>query len=280
MNGTLWIVATPIGNLNDISARARDILTRADLIAAEDTRVTRRLLSALGISARLVSLHEHNERKAAGSLVEKLLAGESIALVSDAGTPLISDPGFRLVRMAREKGIVVSPVPGPSAAVAALSVSGLPTDRFWFEGFLPPRAAARRKRLETLAGISATLVFYEASRRLPDTLENMSGVFGPDRPAVLARELTKQHETVLDGTLESVLESVRRDPEQQLGESVIVVGGSAHAADTTDAESLARELIGELPPARAARILGRVTGLSRKEAFALVEHLKGPGTED
>lgn len=275
--GTLWIVATPIGNLGDISARAREILGGADLIAAEDTRVTRRLLSALGISGRLVSLHEHNERGVAASLVDKLLAGGDIALVSDAGTPLISDPGFRLVRAAREKGVTVSPVPGACAAIAALSVSGLPTDRFWFEGFLPPRAGARQKRLEALAAISATLVFYEASRRLPDTLKDLAGVLGADRPAVLAREMTKQHETIFDGTLEMVLDAVRRDPDQRLGESVIVVGGGRHTGADVSTEALARALIPELPPARAARVLSQVTDLSRKGAFALIEHLKSGG---
>ena len=274
--GVLYVVATPIGNLADISQRALEILADVDLIAAEDTRHSRRLLGRYGIATRLVALHEHNERGAVGGLVEKLEHGGRVALISDAGTPLISDPGFRLVREARRAGIDVVPVPGPCAAICALSVAGLPTDRFVFEGFLPARSAARRARLQVLASETRTLVFYEAGRRMAACLDDLCVAFGDERPAVLARELTKLHETVLDADLTTLARRVATDPEQCLGESVLLVGG-APEPDSADAES-ARQLIEVLldeglPVSRAAAIAARVTGQSKRAVYALAQAL-------
>ena len=214
---TLHVVATPIGNLADLSPRALDTLRTVAAICAEDTRHTRQLLAHFGIEQSLVALHEHNEDEMAGRLVARLLAGESLALVSDAGTPLVSDPGFRLVRAAREAGVRVSPVPGASALVAALSVAGLPSDRFVFEGFLPAKSGARRARLSALAGEPRTLLFYESSHRIEDTLADCVAAFGAERQAVVARELTKLFETVLDGTLAELHARVVADANQRRG---------------------------------------------------------------
>src|SRR5688500_7055907 len=203
-SGCLFVVATPIGNLGDLSTRALDTVKSVSAICAEDTRHTRQLLAHFGVERPLLALHEHNEDEIAQRLVVRLLAGESLALVSDAGTPLVSDPGFRLVRAARAAGIKVSPLPGPSALIAALSVAGLPSDRFVFEGFLPAKAGARRERLSALAAETRTLVFYESAHRIEETLVDAAAVFGAQRLATIARELTKLFETVLDGTLEDL----------------------------------------------------------------------------
>lgn len=267
--GRLWVVATPIGNLDDLSPRAQETLRRAALIAAEDTRHSAPLLARYGISTRLVALHEHNERDEAERLVARLQAGEDIALISDAGTPLVSDPGFRLVRAARAAGIPVSPVPGACAAIAALSVAGLPSDRFVFEGFLPAKSGARRERLAELAGEARTLVFYESSHRVRECLDDMAAVFGPERPAVLARELTKLFETVLDGTLAELVARVAADPNQERGEFVLLIGGRPEQEDARLAEgrrvfALLRE---ELPPARAAKLAAAISGAPRKALY-------------
>lgn len=267
--GRLWVVATPIGNLDDLSPRAQETLRRAALIAAEDTRHSAPLLARYGISTRLVALHEHNERDEAERLVARLRAGEDIALISDAGTPLVSDPGFRLVRAARFAGIPVSPVPGACAAIAALSVAGLPSDRFVFEGFLPAKSGARRERLAELAGEARTLVFYESSHRVRECLDDMAAVFGPGRPAVLARELTKLFETVLDGTLAELVARVAADPNQERGEFVLLIGGRPEQEDARLAEgrrvfALLRE---ELPPARAAKLAAAISGAPRKALY-------------
>lgn len=268
--GTLWVVATPIGHLGDLSARAREVLGRVGLIAAEDTRRTAQLLLHYGIRTRVVALHEHNESSVAPSLVTRLLAGEDLALVSDAGTPLLSDPGFVLVRMAREAGVRVAPVPGPSALMAALSVSGLPIARFVFEGFLPVKPGARRARLAALAGESRTLVFYEAPHRLKELLEDLEAAFGAQRPAVLARELTKLHETVLDGTVGTLLARVRTDADQSRGEIVVLVAGNeANEAEVlASGKRLYQLLSAELAPARAARVAAEFTGAPRKALYA------------
>ncbi|NLC61327.1 MAG: 16S rRNA (cytidine(1402)-2'-O)-methyltransferase [Gammaproteobacteria bacterium] len=267
--GTLHVVATPIGNLGDLSPRAQETLRDVAAICAEDTRHTRRLLAHFGIEAELVALHEHNEQQQAGRLVERLQAGESLALVSDAGTPLVSDPGFRLVRAAREAGIRVSPVPGPSALVAALSVAGLPSDRFVFEGFLPAKAGGRRERLQQLAGEPRTLIFYESSHRIAETLEDMAQAFGPHRHAALARELTKLFETVLDGPLSALAERVRKDPDQRKGEFVLVVEGAGEDGEAVLAEG--RRVYGllaaHLPPSKAARLAADLTGAPRKALY-------------
>ncbi len=268
--GRLWVVATPIGNLEDLSERAKRVLCDVALIAAEDTRHSAGLLTRVGSHAKTVALHEHNEREQCDRLVEQLLAGSDIALISDAGTPLISDPGFRLVRAARAAGIVVSPVPGASAAIAALSVAGLPSDRFVFEGFLPSRSSARRERLQALIAESRTLIFYESSHRIVDSLTDMATVFGATRDAVIARELTKLYETVLDGPLQSLLARVTADPNQQRGEFVVLVAG----AEGDDADNVLAEgrrvfalLRDELPPARAAKLAAAITGAPRKALY-------------
>ena len=270
--GTLWIVATPIGNLDDLSSRAAQTLARVAVVAAEDTRTSRRLF-ADSQPPEMVSVHEHNEATVAARLIEKLAQGDDIALVSDAGTPLISDPGYRLVAAAHEAGIPVRTVPGPCAAVAALSVAGLPSDRFWFEGFLPARAGQRRSRLQALAGMPATMIFYAPARDLPGIVTDMADVLGKARLATLGRELTKLHETVHRSTLAELADWISADPDQQRGEAVVVVAGNPESAPSISPEALARELARELPPSRAAKVLGRLTGMSRKEAWHLIESI-------
>ena len=270
--GRLWVVATPIGNLDDLSGRAAEILREVPLVAAEDTRHSAPLLARVGSRARTVALHEHNEREQAARLVESLLQGNDIALISDAGTPLVSDPGFRLVRAAREAGILVSPVPGPCAAIAALSVAGLPSDRFVFEGFLAARASARRERLGALVAESRTLIFYESGHRIVDALKDMREVFGDQREGVVARELTKIFETVLDAPLGELVERVEADANQQRGEFVVLVAGaSGEAADATLAEGrrVFALLCEEMSPAHAARMAARITGAPRKQLYSV-----------
>ncbi len=268
--GCLHVVATPIGNREDISDRARRILAQADIVAAEDTRHTGRLLSAWGIETTLVSVHEHNERERVAGLVERLRAGAAIALVSDAGTPAISDPGYRLVVAAHAAGIAVVAIPGASAVVAALVASGQPTDRFVFEGFLPARRAARRQRLEALAGEQRTLVLFESGHRIVAALRDLAAAFGGARSATLARELTKAHETVRKDTLDGLAHWVAADDNQRRGEIVLVVAGTkvapGDAAEITLATAL-EALLGELPPARAAAVAARLTGVPRREAY-------------
>jgi len=267
--GCLFVVATPIGNLADISARALEVLQTADVIAAEDTRHTRGLLQHFGINRPLLSLHEHNEDAQAPQLLERLLGGERVALVSDAGTPLISDPGFPLVRACREAGVDIVPVPGPSALVAALSVAGLPTDRFRFEGFLPRKATARRDCLRGLEAETATLVFYESSHRVLETLGDMVEVLGGGRYAVLARELTKLHETVLFGDLNTLLAKVRADENQRKGEFVLMLAGAV-ARSTDSGQDLDRclgVLLDELPLKQAARLAAKLSGVKRNAAY-------------
>jgi len=275
--GTLFVVATPIGNLGDLSPRAREVLAGVDLVAAEDTRVTGRLLSHFGIKQRQMTLHEHNEESQAQELVALLKAGRSIALVSDAGTPLVSDPGFNLIRTVRAAGINVIPIPGPSALLAALSVSGLPTDRFCFEGFLPSRGAARRQRLEELVDEPRTLVFYEAVHRVVDSVNDMSGVFGADRPATLGRELTKLHEQTISASLGDLAEQLGDGRIPRKGEFVLVVAGSGRppaAAHDVDADALLRELMAVLPGRQAVAIAGRLLGANRNALYQRMLDLK------
>jgi 16S rRNA (cytidine1402-2'-O)-methyltransferase len=267
-SGRLYVVGTPIGNLDDITLRALQVLREADHIAAEDTRHSRILLQRHGVDRPLLALHEHNEERQAPALVERLRQGESIALISDAGTPLLSDPGFRLVRLAAEAGIEVVAVPGPSALTAALSIAGLPTDRFLFEGFLPAKAAARRKTLSGLGAETRTMVFFESSHRIQESLADLAAAFGTGRPAALCRELTKQFETVLRGTLSELGERVARDPDQRRGEFVLLVGGSeATATQLPQALQLAAELQPLLGASQAARIAANCFGLPRRELY-------------
>ena len=272
---TLHVVATPIGNLGDLSPRAQQVLREVAAVCAEDTRRSGQLLAHFGIGTPLLALHEHNEQQLAERLVARLLGGEALALVSDAGTPLVSDPGYRLVRAARAAGIRVSPVPGPSALIAALSVAGLPSDRFTFEGFLPAKASARRERLAALAGEPRTLVFYESSHRIEESLADLRAAFGDDRPAVLARELTKLFETVLDGTLADLHARVAADADQRKGEFVLVVQGVGEDADAKLAEGrrVHAVLARQLPPSTAAKLAAEITGAPRKALY-------GAGSDD
>lgn len=266
---TLYVVATPIGNLGDLSPRAQQVLREVAAVCAEDTRRSGQLLAHFGISTPLLALHEHNEQQVAQGVVARLLDGQSLALVSDAGTPLVSDPGYRLVRAARAAGVRVSPVPGPSALIAALSVAGLPSDRFCFEGFLPARASARRERLAALAGEPRTLVFYESSHRIGESLADLCAAFGDARPAVLARELTKLFETVLDGTLAGLHARVLDDADQRKGEFVLVVQGVGEDADAVLAEGrrVHAILARQLPPSAAAKLAAEITGAPRKSLY-------------
>ncbi|MEW9625600.1 16S rRNA (cytidine(1402)-2'-O)-methyltransferase [Rhodanobacter geophilus] len=267
--GCLWVVATPIGHRDDFSARAIATLREVAVIAAEDTRHSKPLLLHHNIATPLVALHEHNEREVVDAIVRRLQGGESVALISDAGTPLISDPGFRLVRAARAAGIRCAPVPGACAAIAALSVAGLPSDRFVFEGFLPPKSAARRARLQELAGEPRTLIFYESSHRVAESLDDMRAVFGGEREAVLARELTKMFETVIGEPLAQLAGRVASDPDQQRGECVILVAGRGEEADAKLAEGrrIFAILRDELPPAKAAKLAAAISGAPRKALY-------------
>jgi 16S rRNA (cytidine1402-2'-O)-methyltransferase len=267
--GTLFVVATPIGNLEDISARALRILAEVALIAAEDTRTSRVLLDRFAIATPVRAVHEHNEAAQVAGLVERLRAGDSIALISDAGTPLVSDPGFRLVAAARAAGVPVLPVPGACAAIAALSVAGLASDRFCFEGFLPAKAPARRARLAQFVAEPRTMVFYESSHRIVDCLADLVATFGPERKAVLARELTKRFETVLGEDLGSIAARVDADPHQQRGEFVLVLAGNPapEGAALVEGRRLYAVLARELPPSRAARVAAELSGAPRRALY-------------
>lgn len=267
--GCLYVVATPIGNLSDISARARDVLAQADLICAEDTRHTRQLLHALGLDRPLLALHDHNESDRVQQVLAQLQSGKSIALVSDAGTPLISDPGYRIVRELRAAGIQISPIPGACAAIAALSIAGIASDRFSFEGFLPAKASARRERLQKLAGETRTLVFYESSHRIEESLADMLNAFGASREAVLARELTKLFETVLDGTIAGILEKVAADANQRKGEFVLIISGAPEDddADLREGKRLYSKLVEYMKPSQAAKVAAEISGAPRKALY-------------
>tara|TARA_R110001599_G_scaffold65838_2_gene185914 strand:- start:168055 stop:168894 length:840 start_codon:yes stop_codon:yes gene_type:complete len=262
----LYVVATPIGNLGDLSARAVSVLQQADIIAAEDTRHSQRLLQHYAISTPLMAYHDHSDNRAVNKISTCLASGGSVALVSDAGTPLISDPGYRLVRAMQDQGFMVVPVPGACAAVAALSASGLATDRFLFEGFLPSRAGARENRLAELTHETATLIFYEAPHRVVACLEAMIDAFGAGREAVLAREVTKTFETIRRSTLADLRDFVAGDSNQQKGEMVLLVAGSR--ADNTEVTAeiagLLLRLAQELPAKTAAAVVADYTGLRKK----------------
>tara|TARA_Y100001960_G_scaffold314484_1_gene378736 strand:+ start:1382 stop:2302 length:921 start_codon:yes stop_codon:yes gene_type:complete len=267
--GTLYVVATPIGHLGDISFRAGQVLHDADVIIAEDTRHTLGLLNHLGVDApRLISLHEHNEARQVSRIVALLQSGERAALVSDAGTPLISDPGYRLVNKAKALDLPVVAVPGPSAVTAALSISGLPTDRFVFEGFLPARGEARRTRLQSLISETRTLVFFESPKRVQDTLVDIANIFGEDRQVAFCRELTKRFESVERASARELSTRLRELPERIKGEIVLVVSGTTAppTAKPIDENLLVELLVGVLPPRKASEIAARLTG-GRKNDF-------------
>jgi len=269
--GTLYVVATPIGNLDDLSPRARAVLAKTDVIAAEDTRHTRGLLSSISAESRLIAYHEHNEEQRVPELLARLAAGESVALVSDAGTPLISDPGWRLVRAAQAAGFAVVPVPGACAAIAALCAAGLPTDRFVFEGFLPRRDGPRDERLAELKRERRTLVFYEAVHRISATLAAFVAAFGGERRAAIARELTKVHEQIVVGTLAEL--HARLDAEiPLLGEFVIVVAGDTSEApvDFDEAQRVYALLAAEVEPGAALKLTAAITGLARNDLYRLL----------
>jgi 16S rRNA (cytidine1402-2'-O)-methyltransferase len=269
----LYVVATPIGNLDDISLRALKVLAGVAVIAAEDTRRTRILLSRHGLNRPMVALQEHNEEQQAPGLIERVSRGDSVALVSDAGTPLLSDPGYRLVKLAVSAGIEVVAVPGASSITAALSICGLPTDRFIFEGFLPSRQAVRLKRLSELLTEKRTMVFFESSHRIRESLADMQEVFGEDRPLAVCREMTKQFETVIRGSVSQVRHEVDRNPDQRRGEFVLVLAGSEKDEQDgfTGALMLARALQSHLSASQAARVAAKLHDVSRRDLYRALE---------
>ena len=276
-SGVLYIVATPLGNLGDMSQRAIDTLQQVDLIAAEDPRHSKKLLQHFGIDKPMIAFHEHNERDRASEILNQLLDGRRIALISDAGTPLISDPGYHLIRQLHAAGLRVVPIPGPSAVITALCAAGLPTDHFCFEGFLPSKAGAREKSLHKLAQASRTLVFYESPHRLLETLKAMMQVFGPDRCMTLARELTKTFETIHQDTIANIVSWVEENPEQQKGESVLIIEGAAHQASDrceVDSGKLLLTLLSCMSVKDAAHHAAKLTGQSKNELYQRALHIK------
>ncbi len=268
MSGTLYVVATPIGNLDDLTPRARQTLAAVDLIAVEDTRHSGRLLSHIGVKTRLLALHDHNEEQVLGKVIEVLQAGESVALISDAGTPLLSDPGYRLVQAAHANGVPVSPIPGASALTTALCAAGLPTDRFCFEGFAPAKKMARRQWLENLSTERRTIVMYESVHRIADSLADMVDIFGADRDAFVGRELTKIHEQCVQDTLGGILAAVESGDIVSKGEFVVVVAGAEQQAESSiDVERLLRALADKLSAKDAARIVADVTGEKKNALY-------------
>lgn len=277
--GILYVVATPIGNLDDLSPRATRTLAHVDVVAAEDTRHSGRLLSHLGIQKRMIALHDHNEKDRAAGILAELKAGRDVALISDAGTPLISDPGYVLVRDARAAGYRVSPIPGPCALVVALSAAGLPTDRFLYVGFLPAKRSGRRASLEPLASEPATLVFYESPHRILESVRDIAEVLGEDREMVLGREITKTFETFYSGSVAEVLAELEQDPHGTRGEFVVMVRGAMAQpgnddAATMDVDRVLRVLLAELPVKKVAKMASELTGLSKNELYQRALALK------
>jgi 16S rRNA (cytidine1402-2'-O)-methyltransferase len=281
--GVLYVVATPIGNLGDISARAIEVLSGVNTIAAEDTRHTAKLLHHFSIPTPCIALHEHNERKVAANLVARIQGGESLALVSDAGTPLVSDPGYFLVKTVREAGIKVVPVPGPCALTVALSASGMPSDRFVFEGFLTAKREARKRRLNELQAEARTLIFYESKHRITSTLEDMAEIFGQQRHAVVARELTKTFETIRGDSLEGHLALIQQDPNQSKGEFVILVrGADAEAQQTTgvNPDQVLAILMEELSLKQASALTAKICGVKKNLMYDKALQLKRESEDD
>jgi len=265
----LYVVATPIGNLEDMTYRAVSVLKQVDYIAAEDTRHSKKLLVHYGIDTPMLSYHEHNENESSAGLISLMAQGKSIALISDAGTPLIADPGYRLVQQAREQNLAVVPIPGCSAAVAALSVSGMSTDRFCFEGFLSAKAVARRNELEALTTETRTMVFYEAPHRVAETVSMMADVLGSGRRVILGREITKHYEQFWQGTLAAAISAFDEDQIVSRGEFVIIVSGNKEQSGLYDEEVLMRLLLTELPPRKAAKLAHKLTGASKKSLYEI-----------
>ena len=275
MSGTLFVVATPIGNLEDLTPRASQTLAAVDLVAAEDTRHTGRLLITIGAEPALIALHDHNEEQAVHGLIESLKDGKNVALVSDAGTPLVSDPGFRLVRAAHEHKVTVVPIPGASAVTAALSAAGLPTDRFCFEGFAPSRRVARRNWLQDLAGEERTLVLYESVHRISDCLDDLVDIFGADRHAFIGRELTKMHEQCVQETLGELRRLVEDGDIVAKGEFVLVIeGAQARRESAADIDRMLIELSAHLSAKDAARVAANLSGHKRNELYQRLLELK------
>lgn len=273
--GNLYIVATPIGNLDDITLRAKAVLESVDVIAAEDTRHSKRLLSSIGVNTRMLAYHDHNEEDQSQKLVARLLGGESIALISDAGTPLINDPGFRLVALAHDNGIKVVPVPGASAVIAALSASGLTVNRFAFEGFPSAKHGTRINQFESLLDEERTLVFYVSSHRVVETLKDMQQVFGDDRPVAYAREITKTFETIHKSTLKELSEWVEGDSNQRKGEIVVVISGAEkEKTDSTMGDAILAVLIEELPVKQAAKLTAKITGCNKNDLYKKALEIK------
>lgn len=271
--GILYVVATPIGNLADWSPRAREVLATADLIAAEDTRHTRRLLNHFNIDTPQLSLHEHNEQLMVPKLLARLQAGRSIALVSDAGTPLVSDPGYRLVAAAQAQGVVVTPIPGPCALTAALSAAGLPTDRFCFEGFLPAKRPARRERIAAFAGETRTVVIYESVHRVAECVADLSELLGSHRRAFIGREISKRHEQCRTADLATIGAMLADGSIPQKGEFVLVVAGCAMSGESTDdaeARQLLRKLLPEVPGKLAAALVADILGRRPNDMYRLM----------
>ena len=276
MNSVLYVVSTPIGNLEDISRRAVSVLETVDWVAAEDTRHSQRLLDQLGLRKRMISCHDHNENQRSAELVERMQNGEKGALISDAGTPLVSDPGYRLVRACQDAGIQVVPVPGASALLAALAAAGQPSDRFVFEGFIPSKGAPRQQAIERLAASDITSIIYEAPHRVLSFLEALREVVSEAREITLCRELTKQFETIRRGPVAELCDWVASDSNQQRGELVLILSPAEQAAGWNDRDqALAKLLLAELPASRAAKILAAHTGMKRQEVYALLEAMSG-----
>jgi len=277
--GVLYIVATPIGNLDDITQRAISTLQKADFIAAEDTRHSQRLLQHFGIQAKLMAYHDHSSDKQLDRLIGLLLEGKSIALISDAGTPLISDPGYRIVRSARTLDIQVVPIPGVSAPITALSAAGLATDRFSFEGFLPHKSSARRKAFESIEKSNGTSVFFESPHRIKDAIDDALAILGAERPAVLARELTKTFETFLGSSLVDIRQAIESDDNQRKGEMVLMIGqdaSSKSSSDDLDAETerVLSILAAELPTKQAATLASAISGAPKKKLYERAVQLR------
>lgn len=275
--GHLYVVATPIGNLGDLSPRAQDVLQGVAAICAEDTRNTANLLTHFGIRNTLIAVHDHNESEICTRLVERLRGGDALALVSDAGTPLVSDPGFTLVRAARAANVPVITIPGPCAAIAALSISGLPSDRFAFEGFLPAKTTARRERLASLAHETRTLIVYESSHRIAECVADVARVLGASRPLCLARELTKLYEDSHSASAGEIVDWLAADDNRRRGEFVLIIGGASAQLDQRQAEGerVLRILLGSLPPSSAAKLAAEISGARKKDLYALAVQESG-----